>query len=71
MIPQLLVVGSHEDVVPLPLIDAYAQAATKAGDPVRRLLIRGAGHFKIASPLTFTWPQIKSAIISLVDGTLP
>ncbi len=70
-IPQVLVLGSHEDFVPLTLVDAYVLAATQAGDQVRRILIPGAGHFEIASPLSFTWPQIKSAIRSLLDGKLP
>ena len=70
-IPQVLVLGSHEDYVPLPLVDAYVQAATQAGDQVRRILIPGAGHFEIASPLSFTWPQVKAVIGSLLDGKLP
>jgi acetyl esterase/lipase len=70
-IPQVLVLGSHEAYVPLVLVDTYVQAATQAGDQVRRILIPGAGHFEIASPLSFTWPQIKAAIGSLLDGQLP
>jgi acetyl esterase/lipase len=70
-IRQVLVVGSHEDFVPLPLVDAYVQAATQAGDQVHRIVIPGAGHFEIASPLSFTWPQVKAAIRSLLDGKLP
>ena len=38
---------------------------------MRRILIPGAGHFEIASPLSFTWPQVKAAIRSLLDGKLP
>jgi pimeloyl-ACP methyl ester carboxylesterase len=70
-IPQVLVLGSHEDFVPLALVDAYVRAATQAGDQVHRMLIPGAGHFEIASPLSLTWPQIKPAIRSLLDGKLP
>jgi acetyl esterase/lipase len=70
-IPQVLVLGSHEDYVPLPLVDSYVRAATEAGDPVRRILIPGAGHFEIASPLSFTWPKVNAAIRSLLDGKLP
>jgi acetyl esterase/lipase len=70
-IRQVLVVGSHEDFVPLPLVDAYVQAATQAGDQVHRIVIPGAGHFEIASPLSFTWPQVKAAIRSLLEGKLP
>ena len=70
-IPHVLVVGAYEEFVPLPLVDAYVKAATDAGDPVRRILIDGAGHFEIASPLAFTWPPIRAAIRLLVDGQLP
>jgi acetyl esterase/lipase len=70
-IPQVLVLGSHEEYVPLRFLDAYAQAATQAGDQVRRILIPGAGHFEIASPLSFPWPQVRAAIRSLLDGKLP
>jgi len=70
-IPQVLVLGTHEDYVPLALVDAYVHAATQAGDQVRRILIPGAGHFEIASPLAFTWPQIKPPIRALLDGKLP
>ena len=69
-IPQVLVLGSHEEFVSLSAVDAYVRAATAAGDHLQRILIPGAGHFEIASPLSFTWPQIKLVIGSLVDGKL-
>jgi acetyl esterase/lipase len=70
-VPQVLVLGSREEYWPLPLADAYAHAATAAGDHVRRMLLPRAGHFEIASPLSSTWPQVKAAIESLVDGKIP
>jgi acetyl esterase/lipase len=70
-VPQVIVVGSHEEFVPLPLVRAYEQAARQAGDPVRVIYIEGAGHFEIASPKAFTWPRVESAIRSLLDGKLP
>ncbi len=70
-IPQVIVVGSHEEFVPLPLVRAYEEAATRAGDSIRVILIPGAGHFEIATPKAFTWPRVRSAIQSLLDGRLP
>jgi acetyl esterase/lipase len=70
-VPQVIVVGSHEEFVPLPLVRAYEQAARQAGDAVRVIYIEGAGHFEIASPKAFTWPRVESAIRSLLDGKLP
>ena len=70
-VPQVLVVGTHEDFVPLPLVEAYAEAAMRAGDPVRVEVIQGAGHFEIASPRSSAWPRVESAIRSLLEGRLP
>jgi acetyl esterase/lipase len=70
-VPQVLVLGTREDYVPLPLAAAYVRAATQAGDSVRLVVIPEAGHFEIASPLSSTWPQVKAAIRSLLDGRLP
>ena len=70
-IPQVLIWGEHEDNVPRPLAEAYTEAAARAGDPVRLVLLPGAGHFEIASPQASTWPQVRAVIRSLLDGNLP
>lgn len=70
-IPQVLVIGEHEDFVPRPLAEAYAQAAARAGDPVRLIVIPRVGHFEIASPRASPWPQVESAIRALLNGKLP
>jgi len=70
-IPQVLVLGEHEDFVPRPLAETYTRAAAQAGDPVRLVVIPGVGHFEIASPRATTWPRVASAIRSLLDGKLP
>jgi acetyl esterase/lipase len=70
-IPQVLVIGEHEDFVPRPLAEAYVQAAAQAGDPVRLIVIPRVGHFEIASPHASPWPQVQSAIRALLDGNLP
>jgi len=70
-VPQVIVVGSHEEFVPLPLVRAYEQAARGAGDSVRVIHVEGAGHFEIASPRAFTWPRVESAIRALLAGKLP
>lgn len=69
--PQLLVIGDHEDFVPRPLAEAYVRAAAKAGDPVRLMVLPNAGHFEIASPRAATWARVEPAIRSLLDGKLP
>jgi acetyl esterase/lipase len=70
-VPQVVVLGEYEEYVPLPLARAYVQAAERAGDRARMILIPGVGHFEIASPRAAIWPTVESAIRSLIDGKLP
>jgi acetyl esterase/lipase len=69
--PQVLVIGDNEDFVPRPLVEAYADAAARAGDSVRVVVVPRAGHFELASPRTAAWPLVETAIRSLLDGRLP
>jgi acetyl esterase/lipase len=70
-VPQVLILGEHEDFVPLSLAEAYAAAAAGAGDSVRLLVIPGVGHFEVASPRASTWPLVETAIRALLSGRLP
>ena len=70
-LPQVLVIGEHEEFVPRPLVEAYEHAATRAGDQVRLIIVPGAGHFELASPRTSAWPVVDTVIKSLLDGQLP
>jgi acetyl esterase/lipase len=70
-IPQVLVIGEHEDFVPRPLVEAYARAALAAGDSVRVIVLPGLGHFESASPRSAAWPRVMAAIHALLDGRLP
>ncbi len=70
-IRQVVVIGEHEEFVPRPLAEAYVRAAAQAGDSVRLIVIPRAGHFELASPRASAWPEVESAIRSLLDGTLP
>jgi acetyl esterase/lipase len=70
-VPQVLIIGEHEDFVPRPFVESYAQAADRAGDSVRLVTIPHAGHFEIASPRTAAWPLLEAAIRPLLDGRLP
>lgn len=70
-VPQVVVVGEYEEFVPLQFARAYVQAAERAGDRARLIVIPGVGHFEIASPRAAIWPKVESAIRSLIDGKLP
>jgi acetyl esterase/lipase len=69
-IPQALIWGARDDQVPLALAEQYTRAAQQAGDRVRLVVDSSAGHFETASPRSPLWPAVRSAIHSLLDGTL-
>jgi pimeloyl-ACP methyl ester carboxylesterase len=70
-VPQVLIMGEHEDFVPRPVAERYARAAAQAGDRVRLIVIPRVGHFEIASPRASPWPEVQAAIRALLDGQLP
>jgi acetyl esterase/lipase len=49
-IPQLVLHGTADDVVPIEIARAYAQAARDAGDKVEFLELAGAGHMDYLDP---------------------
>lgn len=70
-IPQVVIIGDHDDFLPRPIADSYVRRAEQSGDKVRLILIPNAGHFEIASPRAAAWTQVAAAIQSLLDGKLP
>jgi acetyl esterase/lipase len=70
-IPQVLLMGDHEEFFPRPIAETYVRTARVAGDPVELIVIPRVGHFEIASPRATPWPRVASVIRSLLDGELP
>ena len=70
-IPQIVIMGEHEDFVPEPIARSYVEAATRSGDQAKLIVIPKVGHFEIASPRASTWQAVSSAIRSLLEGRMP
>jgi pimeloyl-ACP methyl ester carboxylesterase len=49
-VSQVLIWGDHKDYVPQPLVEQYVDAARRAGDRARLIVVPAAGHFETASP---------------------
>lgn len=69
-VPQVLIWGSHEEFVPMPLARRHIERASAAGDPARLITVPGVGHFELAAPHTASWPQVRAAVRALLDGRL-
>ncbi|HEX4294197.1 MAG TPA: alpha/beta hydrolase [Rhizomicrobium sp.] len=61
-VPETILSGGSDGIVPPPFGHDYAKKAKAAGDPVRDIDIPGAGHFDMIDPLSPAWPAIAAAI---------
>jgi acetyl esterase/lipase len=68
-IPQVLIHGKRDDLVPLVVSQEYAQKAALAGDPVRLIELPGADHFVLIDPASAVW-GITIAEIQELHGTV-
>ncbi|HEY4033388.1 MAG TPA: alpha/beta hydrolase [Ktedonobacteraceae bacterium] len=54
-IPQVLLHGKRDNLVPLTVSQQYAQKAVRAGDRVRLIELPGADHFALIDPTSAAW----------------
>jgi acetyl esterase/lipase len=66
-VPQILITGSLDWLIPPALGEEYVALAKKAGDDARMTVIEGAGHFEVIAPTTPAWPTVEQAVRSLVE----
>jgi len=64
-LPQVLIVGALDTVVPPEQAERYAAAAAAAGEMVRVLPITAAGHFELVVPGSVAWPSVRDAVLEL------
>lgn len=64
-VPQILITGSLDWLIPAAFGEEYVALATKAGDRAELTVIEGAGHFEIIAPGTQAWPTVEKAVLSL------
>lgn len=65
-LPQRLLVGAADPIVPPAQVRAYAEAASHAGDEVTLVEIPAAGHFEAVVPGSSAWPAVRAAVRGLL-----
>ncbi len=63
---QVVVSGALDHIVPPRFGQAYAAAASSAGDPATSVVLEGAGHFELIDPTSAVWPRILEAYSDLL-----
>lgn len=61
-VPQTIVSGALDPIVPAPFGRAYAAKAKAAGDPVQEITLADAGHFELIDPQSSAFERIRSII---------
>lgn len=61
-VPQTIISGALDPIVPAGFGKAYAAKATAAGDPVKEITIAGAGHFELIDPQSKAFKTVRAAI---------
>lgn len=65
-VPQVLVHGTADDVVPLDQSEAYARAAVAAGDQAELIVVDGADHFDVIDPGHEAWRRVVTRLEGLL-----
>ena len=66
-LPQKLICGARDRMVPLALARTYQAAAAKAGDDVELVLLPEAAHFEMIAPSSAAWPEVWKAARALLS----
>jgi acetyl esterase/lipase len=61
-VPQTIISGALDPIMPAVFGNAYAARAKAAGDRVKAITIAGAGHFELIDPKSAAYKQVRAAI---------
>lgn len=66
-VPQVLVSGGRDTIVPVAIAERYAARAKDRGDTVQTITVEDADHFDLIDPLAPAFASIRDAAIALVQ----
>jgi len=70
-VPQILVIGGLDAIVPSEQANRYAAVAVEAGDRVDIREIAEAGHFELVVPEGEAWSVVRDAVRELLSSPTP
>jgi acetyl esterase/lipase len=65
-VPQVLIAGARDSIVPPEHARRYVDAARRAGDQIELRLIDHAGHFELVTPSDPAWDEVRTIILGLL-----
>jgi pimeloyl-ACP methyl ester carboxylesterase len=67
-VPQVIVQGDSDRIIPPVMATTYIDAAKQKGDVAKLVLIEKAGHFELVDPQAAAWVKVKEEILSLLNS---
>ena len=68
-VPQILIHGLSDTVVPPALSEGYVERALEAGDDARYVPLAGVGHREVIDPATVAWGHIVEHVARMFGGS--
>jgi acetyl esterase/lipase len=65
-VPQILIHGAKDDIVPVEMSRTYCGLKKKRGEDVRLIEIADAGHFELIDAQSTAWPSVQAAVMKLL-----
>jgi acetyl esterase/lipase len=65
-VPQLLIHGRNDTIVPLEISERYCEVATARGDRATLTALDGIGHFELIDPGSAAWAVVRTAVQSML-----
>lgn len=62
-VPQVMLAGEFDKVMPRDHLDAYAAKARASGDSVSVIVVPSAAHHEVMSPQSVAWPAVRDAVL--------
>lgn len=66
-VPQVMLAGDSDRIMPRAHLDAWATKARAAGDRVEVVVVPNAAHHEVMSPRAVTWPAVRDAVLKLTE----
>ncbi len=67
-VPQTVIHGSKDDIVPIAISERYVDAARRTGGDASLLALPEADHFDVIDPRSPAWPEVVAAIESMLGA---
>jgi acetyl esterase/lipase len=68
-VPQLIIQGTADNVVPIEIARAYTNAARAAGDQVELLELHNVGHMEFLDPSSAAHQAVCGWLVCILDGS--